>query len=658
MKGGSNKKGTRSHTFGGCKTCRRRHVKCDKVRPTCLTCRAVGAVCGGFSQELKWVENPSGSGGGEASAHPEGHSVRRYLYTEASRESMSKALRSGFAQKPVDESLSELDARCRDGAPGSANDLAVGPFGAFSLNPPPQTNIPRSDSPRPIVEQQTIDSFQGENALPSVESVGSLSDMHDFLDWPDLFDLELASYDIFPQTFDGEAQEIFPGQVSPVPQINKYDDVELERRNNHHGIIPTSLVSRDRETRVTLAEVDPAEAQLLLTHFKDHVISQLRIMPIEKKSPWEANNLNSAIMTLARLTYMTSQPITHAALVNLQALLALSAKNLAAQDAQHDESSSVYWQDFATSIVNKAKENLQCSLRNETRGTGAAKYKDQLMAILTMLTYAPQTGPNPRLDDFLRLNTPASDSEIEAGAQKDNETGQRDIHLEDSREFLRSMYTELYGISETWLSLVSQTTRLANVIDSLEADKNRPDITYMEAIERRKQRLENMVCSFAAMDRQDVIHQAPSTAQRPSIETARDSMVRALNSALVIFFYRRIRRVNPWILQEHVKSVIRALKNYETSCRDANIQGTGSPWPAFMAGCEALQPSQREYFRDWFDRSFAITGFARLKTAKDCVEEVWRRRDQPLAADGTRNRDQTRTWEQISKERNLHFLLS
>ena len=82
MKSSRTKKTTRSHTFGGCGTCRRRHVKCDKVRPACLSCRAIGAVCDGFRQELKWVTNPESQGdkkGPKSDVHS--HSARQHLYT-------------------------------------------------------------------------------------------------------------------------------------------------------------------------------------------------------------------------------------------------------------------------------------------------------------------------------------------------------------------------------------------------------------------------------------------------------------------------------------------------------------------------------------------------------------------------------------------------
>lgn len=74
----------RSHAFGGCGTCRRRHVKCDQVRPSCLTCQAVGVACAGYHTELKWMAT-SGASIDQDAAQNDGKAVvqsaRTHLYS-------------------------------------------------------------------------------------------------------------------------------------------------------------------------------------------------------------------------------------------------------------------------------------------------------------------------------------------------------------------------------------------------------------------------------------------------------------------------------------------------------------------------------------------------------------------------------------------------
>lgn len=72
---------TKQRSLGGCGTCRRRHAKCDQVKPICLTCRAVGVPCEGYAaQDLRWVSSsPKGySSKVEASVS---FGARRPLYT-------------------------------------------------------------------------------------------------------------------------------------------------------------------------------------------------------------------------------------------------------------------------------------------------------------------------------------------------------------------------------------------------------------------------------------------------------------------------------------------------------------------------------------------------------------------------------------------------
>lgn len=48
-------KARRTHLLGSCKTCRRRHVRCDTKRPACQTCAALGLTCEGFADEIQWT---------------------------------------------------------------------------------------------------------------------------------------------------------------------------------------------------------------------------------------------------------------------------------------------------------------------------------------------------------------------------------------------------------------------------------------------------------------------------------------------------------------------------------------------------------------------------------------------------------------------------
>ena len=75
----------RKHAFGGCGTCRRRHVKCDQARPFCLACRAVDVACEGYSSDVRWLQPATLSSASDTkAAEIEGGSsstTRHHLYS-------------------------------------------------------------------------------------------------------------------------------------------------------------------------------------------------------------------------------------------------------------------------------------------------------------------------------------------------------------------------------------------------------------------------------------------------------------------------------------------------------------------------------------------------------------------------------------------------
>ncbi|KAJ5502304.1 transcriptional regulator family: Fungal Specific TF [Penicillium fimorum] len=239
------------------------------------------------------------------------------------------------------------------------------------------------------------------------------------------------------------------------------------------------------------------------------------------------------------------------------------------------------------------------------------------------------TEPNPRLDDFLRLETQNSDSDLNIDEPKDQTSGLHDIHLQDSRSYPETLYKQIYGIPETWLSLVSQTTRLANVLETFRIAREAGQTANLEAwetLQRRSTRLENMICSFSL-----------GRTRAGVLELHADSkphghMVEALNAALVIFFYKRIRQTHPAALQGHVDSVIAALQACSATLTPDAPTGPGTAWPLFIAGCEAMSTARREAITGMLDKASSVCGLAAFGTARNIITEVWRKQDEHMTA--------------------------
>ena len=244
---------------------------------------------------------------------------------------------------------------------------------------------------------------------------------------------------------------------------------------------------------------------------------------------------------------------------------------------------------------------------------------------------------NGQLDDFLGVDTHETDSEPDSDEHKEPELGIRDIHLQDMRHWSQTLYLQIYSIPETWLSFVSQITRLANVIDVMNASKG--EGSFNACLRSKSARLETMICSLASrtadLHLSDSHNNAIGDSGVQRVESASEAMLRALNLALVIFFYRRIRDVHPWILQVHVNGVVEALKSFDRGiAQNPNYRcGTvGTPWPAFMAGCEAMTSANRIWIISWLEKSSKKSPTAGFRSCVEIMREVWRRRDAVMAA--------------------------
>lgn len=144
-----------------------------------------------------------------------------------------------------------------------------------------------------------------------------------------------------------------------------------------------------------------------------------------------------------------------------------------------------------------------------------------------------------------------------------------------------------------------------------------------------------------------------------------DYMLRALNAALVILFYRRVRNVNPLILQGHVDHVIQALNEFDLALVSHNAQGPGTPWPAFIAGCEAISTTHREALLSWLKKGVSQCGLYSFSMSIDIMKEVWQQEGRspfgPRASNSPfelrHNSPHYRTWVDVSRAKNMWPML-
>ena len=335
---------------------------------------------------------------------------------------MTSALQSDLASRPVDESISELEMRSRDASATANRSHAVGPFGVLDFTGTQQpAGIPSSGrgldsgvqpyllrnrgpeapddeitsivTPEQSVESNIVAVEGPDTTSPHTDlSLESLNNIDDFLDWPDLFELDFASPD-FPSS--GISYALPKGSLQ-MEATYRFDQVTYPQQvcsnqQRDQQSRDLQLMTNTSAPEASLGEIIPADAQTLLKHFNDQVIAQLSSLPPSEKPHWTILNVQSAVLTLANITYIQTSCTSNAAMANLMALLAMSGRHLAHQNAsQHTETAS-YWLNISDSAIQQAKQHLQHSLKNEISGPYRAKYKDQVMAISALLAFAVRT---------------------------------------------------------------------------------------------------------------------------------------------------------------------------------------------------------------------------------------------------------------------------
>ncbi|ENH75526.1 Arginine metabolism regulation protein II [Fusarium oxysporum f. sp. cubense race 1] len=520
------------------------------------------------------------------------------------------------------------------------------------------------------------ETIENDQIAPNDFSTTSL----DFLHWGDLFTWDVSVLDNPPQ-LPYDNFDTLPMNLNWPNETNMGFSESLD-------MMPFETASDDVAWPQLDLMMD---APLLLKHFNDDVISQMGSLPINEKSAWKTLHYPSAIMTLSELTMLDvdRDQIKRANLATFYALIAVSSFHLSLNSITFPSLARPgdHWKSLSSRTYEAAKQHLKVSLEKESQpGPHKAKYKEQLMGISAVLATALLSGNetdtrwcltemerliswrgltkpsisrrarllhniyawmrivseslNVYLDENHAIETPfrtTTSRSINPDMTLDNFLhleprklhGQKtkrdikDIHLADASQDHENMYMQIYGVPETWLSLVSQITRLANVMDRLSASK-KSDAEALMALQPRASYLENAVCLFRSRHNESTTMSASPSAPGG---TPHMHMVRALASALVIFFYRRIRNVNPLVLQDSVNDVVESLHAFDEALERNNLLGPGTAWPAFIAGAEA-RARQRRDIEEWLDKGFGRSGFESYRASKEVLVEVWRRRDE------------------------------
>lgn len=207
-----------------------------------------------------------------------------------------------------------------------------------------------------------------------------------------------------------------------------------------------------------------------------------------------------------------------------------------------------------------------------------------------------------------------------------------------------TVFENIYGIPESLFRSISHATYLANEL-------GRNDNVPNKQLDQSIKALERQICDWKNPYR-TMAKLGPS--KTPVELEARCGLlfdfIEAIHSALMIYFYRRVRDVNSVVLQHYVHKTIHHLLQHEKKKMESGDMSASFCWPGFIAACEALDPEQRDLISAWFQRSGKSSGLGMFDTARDVTMKLW------AARGATGNSDMS--WEEILANGRTALILS
>lgn len=210
---------------------------------------------------------------------------------------------------------------------------------------------------------------------------------------------------------------------------------------------------------------------------------------------------------------------------------------------------------------------------------------------------------------------------------KNQEQGENDLHLASPGLWPATLYPEIFGVPEVWLSLLSQVIRLGNEKDLSETKA--PTLSLTEFSSRAKA-LERCILNWDESASTSIVESSThKSLQIVNIDWIMlESMLSALRHALVIYFYRRIHDIDPEMLQSKVSKVKDFLFACKEVCASSGRFVSALTWPAFIAGCEATSDDLQESFSEWFRLCLQRNGNQSSARLQRVMEKVWHERRQ------------------------------
>ncbi|KAJ5558724.1 hypothetical protein N7535_009397 [Penicillium sp. DV-2018c] len=654
---------TRAQNENSCLNCRSRKVKCDRIMPRCSPCKKRKLDCEmpAAPPRMLWLRPRLNVGSDDELEDL--HARRRPLFAAHDLAHNAADLLSTAGDSSVLSILDELDRKTED-IKGDET-LCNGPFYVF------QVNDRRSSTP----SDSLIDIFDSELWDSTLTNVGNMleaedeDDPHQLAEAPKSLSLEDAVLQ-FDQ-FDLDGIDFF---YSSTPETL------------NQALVPLSS-SPSRTTALDLENFSMPVAKMLLDHYRNNMVALFTPARTEAKSPWEAVYIPSLLSTVGEVGLAGDS--SNAKVSLLFAVFAISAFSLdGGSSPTEGRPVSQDWNALGELYRERATRRLKLSLADLSRKQAKKeKYKDILMALLSMVTISVVSGKMGNAAHYLRdveeiinlygMQKAAQSSKVrmlhsiylylrvltERAATTDYRyqlsapTSSKDPTTTSSGQELsewdriigfssssqraginldfapspgspyKSMFEEIYSVPQALFKLILQTTHMLARVEK-QRKSGRPSSMDHDAFAEEVKDLESRICTWEYYGLQDDSAYS-AHAPLPGRELFTYHLVQAVHKALIVYFYRCVRDVNAAILQSHVQQIIHHLSEYDRMKEKYKDQSSNTCWPGFIAGCEALDPQLREQIADWLERSCQSSGIRMFSVALEAIQKVWQARSLP-----------------------------
>ncbi|KAF7189180.1 Arginine metabolism regulation protein II [Pseudocercospora fuligena] len=600
----------------------------------------------------------------ESDLGPGSGRFRRPLLSILERQCLSQQLTSSVEPSLALWNIEKIDEHCE--GIDDAENIAVsrGPFGAFRISQSQDDDAVDAFSVSP--NQSTED-----DATDPLAFTPGISWSPNTQEAIDMLFTQPPTWELWEQSDRGRVQEIVDGISLPDLGDVQPDAISLEDQQPTQFMhnLQSARISLSRSiTPVSIASIElPQSAWVLLKHYLQTVLKSFTPFR-HSKTPWHILFVPLVKNCLAGLALQEN--VDHASLCVFYGTLSISASSLsgtsktqswlrkvdvyrqraeehckASLESAYNSPKTTKYKTQLMALLTMAQLSIVSGMQSDTeyflieaekfiRMRGLNRRKSRKVRLLHHCyayeriffestsrggigssqyarharTMIESSGARAYSKDSLSFRLPTLDNlETDMLKVKDQEMGENDLHLEVPGRWPSSQYDEIFGISESYVFLVSLIIRLAKEKEG-DIDDGQPNNLSMKSFTTRAKSIERCIKQ-----------QRP----QPSSETDLDHIIEATHHAVVIYFYRRIHDVDAFMLQCNVSKVRDALLRYESASIEKGFATLRLIWPAFIAACEAEDASMQTFFTKWFETASQQSGLKLFDATMFRIEKIW-----------------------------------